>query len=81
MGENCAIAAAFLWGAVAASSLLIGGLLVMWRPIGQRTIGLVMAFGAGVLISGVAFELIVPAITQAEDGGHGRSRSASAQAR
>ena len=25
MGENRAIAAAFLWGAVAASSLLIGG--------------------------------------------------------
>ena len=40
MGENCAIAAAFLWGAVAASSLLFGGLLVMWRPIGQRPIGL-----------------------------------------
>ena len=72
MGENCAIAAAFLWGAIAASSLLIGGLLVMWRPIGQRPIGLVMAFGAGVLISGVAFELIVPALTQVEDGGHGK---------
>jgi ZIP family zinc transporter len=72
MGETCAIAAAFLWGAAAASSLLIGGLLVMWRPVGRRTIGLVMAFGAGVLISGVAFELIVPALTQAEDGGHGK---------
>ena len=42
----------------------------MWRPIGQRTIGLVMGFGAGVLISGVAFELIGPAITEAESGGH-----------
>jgi ZIP family zinc transporter len=68
--KTSVIAAAFLWGAVAASSLLIGGLLVMWRPIGERTIGLVMAFGAGVLISGVAFELIAPAITEAESGGH-----------
>jgi hypothetical protein len=32
------IAAAFLWGAAAASSLLIGGLLVMWQPISQRAI-------------------------------------------
>jgi ZIP family zinc transporter len=64
------IAAAFLWGAAAASSLLIGGLLVMWRPIGQLAIGLIMAFGAGVLISGVAFELIVPALSKAEEGAH-----------
>lgn len=70
MRKTCPIAAAFLWGAGAASSLLIGGLLVMWRPIGERTIGLIMAFGAGVLISGVAFELIAPAITEAESGGH-----------
>jgi ZIP family zinc transporter len=42
----------------------------MWRPIGQRTVGLVMGFGAGVLISGVAFELVAPAITEAEAGGH-----------
>jgi zinc transporter, ZIP family len=55
---------------VAASSLLIGGLLVMWRPIGQHTLGLVMAFGAGVLISAVAFELIAPAIQQVRGDGH-----------
>ena len=53
----------------------------MWRPIGQRAIGLIMAFGAGVLISGVAFELIVPALTEAEDGATGRLRSASAPVR
>jgi ZIP family zinc transporter len=70
IGETPEIAAAFLWGAVAASSLLAGALLVMWRPIGQRMLGLVMAFGAGVLISAVAFELVAPAIAQAEDGGH-----------
>ena len=42
----------------------------MWRPIGQSALGLVMGFGAGVLISAVAFELVVPAITEAEEGGH-----------
>jgi ZIP family zinc transporter len=42
----------------------------MWRPVSQRTVGLVMGFGAGVLISGVSFELVGPAITQAEHGGH-----------
>jgi zinc transporter, ZIP family len=42
----------------------------MWRPVSQRTVGLVMGFGAGVLISGVAFELVGPAITEAEEGGH-----------
>ena len=64
------IGSAFLWGAVAASSLLIGGLLVMWRPIGRRTLGLVMAFGAGVLVSAVAFELVAPAVQAAGGDGH-----------
>ena len=53
---------AFAWGAIAASSLLIGGLLVMWKPVPQRALGLIMAFGAGVLISAVAYELVAEAI-------------------
>jgi ZIP family zinc transporter len=53
---------AFAWGAIASSSLLLGGLLVMWRPIRQHTLGLVMAFGAGVLISAVAYELVAEAV-------------------
>jgi ZIP family zinc transporter len=62
---------AFAWGAIAASSLLLGGLLVMWRPVSQRTLGLVMAFGAGVLISAVAFELAAEAVQRvgSSDGG------------
>ena len=47
----------FLWGMLAASSLLIGGLLTFWIRIGNKLLGLVMAFGSGVLISAVAFEL------------------------
>jgi zinc transporter, ZIP family len=45
------------WGALAASSLLIGALAALARDWSQRLIGLVLAFGAGALISAVSFEL------------------------
>jgi ZIP family zinc transporter len=48
----------FLWGAVAASSLLIGALIAMELHISVRMIGTIMGFGAGVLISAVAFDLV-----------------------
>ena len=48
----------FLWGAAAASSLLIGAVLAMQVHISVRAIGLIMGFGAGVLISAVAFDLV-----------------------
>jgi len=48
---------AFLWGALAASSLLIG-YLVAERGLSNRTIGMVMGFGAGALISAIAYELV-----------------------
>jgi ZIP family zinc transporter len=48
----------FAWGAFAASSLLIGALLALWIRLSLRTVGLIMAFGSGVLISAVAFELV-----------------------
>jgi ZIP family zinc transporter len=50
--------ASFGWGTLAASSLVIGSLLAIWLKISLRTIGLIMAFGAGVLISAVAFDLV-----------------------
>jgi len=43
------VGAAFVWGLVAGSSLLIGCLFALIRPIGERTLGLILAFGAGVL--------------------------------
>ena len=49
------------YGALAASSLLIGALLGLARDLPRRAVGLVLGFGAGALISSVAFEL-------AEDG-------------
>ena len=53
---------AALWGAAAASSLLIGALLGMVLDIRRRStrdllIGLALAFGAGTLIAAMAFEL------------------------
>ena len=50
--------AAFLWGLLAASSLVIGGAIAIYVRVSLRTIGLVMGFGAGVLISAVAFDLV-----------------------
>src|ERR1044072_262068 len=49
--------AAFGWGAVAASSLVLGMFLGLLRPWPSRLLGLVLAFGAGALVSAVSFEL------------------------
>jgi ZIP family zinc transporter len=51
------MAEALLWGLFAASSLLAGALVGYLLPISKPVIALIMAFGAGVLISAVAFEL------------------------
>jgi len=53
---------AFLFGLLATSSLVLGGLLGIWFSVGKRTLGVIMAFGAGVLISAVAYELILEAV-------------------
>ncbi len=45
------------WGALAASSLAIGAALALLRRWPAGMIGAVLAFGAGALISSVAFEL------------------------
>jgi ZIP family zinc transporter len=49
--------AALGWGALAASSLVLGALLAFARRWPDRQVGLVLAFGAGALISAVSFEL------------------------
>jgi zinc transporter, ZIP family len=46
------------WGALAASSLVIGAMLAFVRRWPQMQIGLILAFGAGALISAVSFELV-----------------------
>jgi ZIP family zinc transporter len=49
---------AVAWGAVAASSLVIGALLGLARRWPDRQVGVVLAFGAGALVSAVSFELV-----------------------
>jgi zinc transporter, ZIP family len=50
--------AALGYGALAASSLVIGALLGLARPWPPRQVGIVLAFGAGALISAVSFDLV-----------------------
>ena len=52
---------AFGWGALAASSLVIGGAIAIVWTVSSKALGLVMAFGAGVLISAVAYDLVLDA--------------------
>ena len=60
---------AFAWGAVAASSLVIGCLVALKVSFSTRVIGLMMAFAAGVLISAVSFELVSEAVEHYHAGG------------
>jgi ZIP family zinc transporter len=53
---------AFLWGALAASTLLLGALLAYWLHPAPKVIGAVMAVGSGLLIGSVSFELIDEAL-------------------
>ena len=46
------------WGLVGGSALLLGAALGYFARIPQRIIAAIMAFGAGVLISALAFELM-----------------------
>jgi ZIP family zinc transporter len=50
--------AALGWGALAASSLVVGAVLGLARGWPDRQVGAVLAFGAGALISAVSFELV-----------------------
>ena len=52
------MAEAFGWGTLAACSLVIGAIVALLFRIPLRVIGLIMGFGAGVLISAVAFDLV-----------------------
>jgi ZIP family zinc transporter len=47
-----------LWGLLSGSALLIGALVGWFVPLGRRLVAAIMAFGAGVLISALSFELM-----------------------
>lgn len=59
-------------GLVGGSALFIGASIGFWLPLPQRLIAAVMALGAGLLVSVVAFELMERAYAQ---GGFGASTS------
>jgi ZIP family zinc transporter len=50
------------WGAFAASSLVLGAALGLARQWSDRLVGLVLAFGAGALISAVSFDLFAEGV-------------------
>lgn len=56
---------AFMWGLLATSSLILGGLIASRFSLSKRTVGVIMAFGAGALISAVSYELIFKAVERA----------------
>src|SRR5262250_3622686 len=60
---------AFAWGLLANSSLAIGGLIGASVAISKKWLGVIMAFGAGVLLSAVAYELVFESIKLAAGGG------------
>jgi zinc transporter, ZIP family len=56
------MAEAFFWGLVGGLALVVGAVFALARGMSERAIAFVMAFGAGVLISAVAFDLTEEAI-------------------
>jgi ZIP family zinc transporter len=57
---------AFLWAFLAASALLFGAVLALVMKVSRTLVGLALAFGAGALLSAVAYELTIEAF---ETGG------------
>jgi ZIP family zinc transporter len=53
---------AFLWGLLATSSLILGGIIAIRFALSNRAIGIIMGFGAGTLISAISYELVFEAV-------------------
>jgi zinc transporter, ZIP family len=63
------VSEAFFWGAFASASLVLGGVIALRLRVSNRVLGLIMAFGAGVLISAVAYELVGEAFETSDGAG------------
>jgi ZIP family zinc transporter len=63
------MAASFGWGTLAASSLVIGAIVALRFHLSLRVIGLIMGFGAGVLISALSFDLVQEAVDKSSGDG------------
>src|SRR6478735_612392 len=55
---RCIVGTALLFGALASSSFLVGALLGIFTSPPRRLVAGVVAFGAGVLVSALTFELM-----------------------
>ncbi len=61
---------AFGWGAFGGAALIVGAAVGIWFHLSNRVVGVVMALGAGVLISAVSFDLVEEAVdTSGGEGG------------
>ena len=60
---------AFLIGLLATSSLVLGGVIATRFSLSKRTIGIILGFGAGKLISAISYELIFEAVQTARRTG------------
>jgi ZIP family zinc transporter len=58
---------AFGLGVLAQSSLLLAGLLVCWVTVPTRLVGILAGFGAGAMISAIAFDLVPEAQAPLEE--------------
>jgi ZIP family zinc transporter len=61
---------AAFWSALATITLLIGMLLAYRNLVSDKWTGLIMAFGAGAIISAASYQLILGAVTE-EQGNYG----------
>ncbi|HMN26522.1 MAG TPA: hypothetical protein PKE45_00100, partial [Caldilineaceae bacterium] len=59
---------AIFWSALATGTILIGMVLAYRNLVGARWTGLIMAFGAGAIISAAAYQLVLGAV--AKEQGH-----------
>ncbi|WP_037047677.1 ZIP family metal transporter [Pseudonocardia halophobica] len=53
-----------LWGLLAGGALVLGAAVAWWVRVPPKVVAGIMAFGAGVLISALAFELVDEAVRQ-----------------
>ena len=60
---------AFIWGLLATSSLILGGIIAIRFTLSNRTIGIIMGFGAGTLISAISYELVFEAVKMGKGTG------------
>jgi len=58
------VIAAVLWSALATVTLLIGMALAYRDVVNHKWTGLIMAFGAGAIISAVAYQLVLRAVAE-----------------